>query len=300
MLSKALPADNFSRQSAQEAIIMADESSRSAWDHIRLWLAAVGIPIVLALASFWQFYLKEIWWPVTAINLTTEVTVKEAGLSAASVPEARNLEAIELVIAARNPSSSNVYLCANFWEAWGITIGGPKPNSEDSKDWPEGVSDLLDERSALATGRHYTNNQRTLVSAGTAFFDSRLHANEKISATYVFHIPRGLYDVVEVFVYLPATSRENPARPDEPALGVHYVLDADRSTFSIASVYRIRPDDTHEPVSVDAQGNLPQSDIKYYGWQISGSRVELSLWQSGPKLPPPSNTETPQTSSRSQ
>jgi hypothetical protein len=274
---------------------MADETSHGVWEHIRLWLAAVAIPVVLAGAGLWQFYLREVLWPVMAINLTADVTVKEAGLSAASIARANNLEAIELTITARNPSPNTVFLCANLWEAWGITIGGQA--SGDSKDWLGGVKDLLDKRRAPVAGKHFKNENVALVAVGTAFPDSNLRANEKISAAFVFYIPQGLYDAVAVYVNLPTTSKENSARLTESALGVHYEFDDDRSSFHIASVYRIEPDATHKVVS-DKVGNLPQSDVRYYGYQIVGSKVELSLWQSGTRPSAATNTEAPETSSR--
>lgn len=276
---------------------MAGETSQSTWDQFRLWLAAVGIPAVLAGAGLWQFYLKEVLWPVTAINLTADVTVKEAGLSAASLAGAGNLEAIELTITAGNPSPTTVFLCANLWEAWGITIGGPPPNSGDSNDWLEGVKGLLDKKRAPVVGKHYKNEKVTLVAVGTAFSDSNLRTNERISATFVFYIPQGLYDAVAVYVNLPTTSKENSARLTESALGVDYVFDDNHSSFRIASVYRLEPDGTHKVVS-DKEGNLQQRDVRYYGYQILGSNVGLSLWQSGTRAPAPANTEAPETSSR--
>jgi hypothetical protein len=270
---------------------MADEPSRSKSDGIRLWVSAVAIPIVLAVAGTWQFYLKEVWLPATAINLTAEVSVQEAGLRAATVAEAKNLEAIELVITARNPSSNTIFLCANLWEAWGVTISAPTQDSEKSKDWLDGVSELVNKRDSFVVGKHYKGDRQTLVSAGSVFQDRNLHANEKVSATFVFYVPQGLYDFIEINVSLPVTSTESPARSGEPALGVEYALSPDRSYFPIVSVYRVTSNGTHKPLPLDADGALSQSDTKYYGWQSAGARVQLSLWRSKP--PPPTTPESP-------
>jgi hypothetical protein len=236
---------------------------------------------VLAVASFWQFYLKEVWWPATAINLTTEVTAKEAGLSAAAVAAARNLEAIEVVITANNPSSSTVYLCSNLWTAWGVTVSAREVGGDKSEDWLKGVTDLINEKKPLVSGRHYNSDQKTLISAGSAFRDAYLRAKERLSSTFVFYVPQGLYDLVKVYVYLPTTSRENPARPGQPALGVNYGLNSDRSDFVIASVYRVKSDGTHEEL-LDSKRVLRESDVAYYGWQSADSTVELSLLESEP------------------
>jgi hypothetical protein len=274
---------------------MADEPSRSKLDGIRLWVSAVALPVVLGLAGYWQFYLKEVWWPATALNLTAEVSVREAGLKAAAAAEAGNLEAIELVITARNPSSNTIYLCANLWGAWGRTISAAAQDSAKSEDWLEGVTEVLNKRSPLVVGKHYNTDQATLISVGDIFTDVNLHANEKVSASFVFYVPQGLYDSIEVVVELPATSKENSARSGESALGVEYALSPDHSNFSHASIYRVASNGTHEPLARDAEGNLSQSDIKYYGWQSAVARVQLSLWQS--RSPSSARTESPETSS---
>jgi len=116
---------------------MADESSRTTLDFIRLWLNAVLIPLVLAAGGLWQFYLKEVLWPATAINLSTEVTVKAVGLSGAAPADGKNLQAIELAVSARNPSASTIYLCENYWAAWGLSITAAKDGTEANKDWPQ-------------------------------------------------------------------------------------------------------------------------------------------------------------------
>jgi hypothetical protein len=258
--------------------------------YVREWVAAVAIPVVLAILGFWQFYLKEVLWPASAINITTEVSVKEAGLSTAAEAAARNLEAIELVITARNPSANTVYLCANLWKAWGITVGMPERDIENGKDWVHGVDEQISKRSQHAAGKHYKYDQIKLVSAGSVFPDLYLRANEKVSATIVFYIPQNLYDIVEVHVVLPITSKENPVRPGEPALGVDYKLSPNRSDLEIASIYQIMPDGTHKAIPLDRNGDLPQNEVNYYGWSDAISRVELSLWQSN--LSPPTETKT--------
>ncbi len=274
---------------------MADEPSRSISESIRLWSQAVAIPLVLAVAGFWQFYLKEVWWPGAAINLTAELSVKEAGLSAAG-NGGKKLEAIELVITARNPSSSTVYLLPNYWAAWGVTVDTPQEGSEKSDDWLEGATELINNRKSLALSKHSKTVETTLVSVGPAILDYYLRPNEKVSATIVFHVPQGLYDFVEVTVWLPTTSRENPDRHGEPALGIDYKLNSDRTDFIIASVYRITSNGAHgEIISTDPQGSLPQKDIEYYNWQLASSTVELSMWQG--KSSPPTATEPPKASS---
>ena len=257
---------------------MSGAPDRKFWDSIRFWLAAVGIPVVLAVAGFWQFYLKEIWWLASAINLTTEVAVHEAGFGAAAVAKAGNLEAIELVITARNPSSSTIYLRNNYWAAWGITIGPRRQAGEQSEDWLSDATERINNKGVAAAGKYYQFEGVALVSAGPVFSDTALHANEKISATFVFYVLQHLYDLVFVNVSLPTTSRENPAQRGTSDLTFRYRPKSDRSQFEVTSVTNGR----HEEVARNKAGDLFPSDISYYGYQRAELSVELSLWRSAP------------------
>src|SRR5262249_26078481 len=158
-----------------------------------------------AVAGFWQFYLKEVLWPAAAINLTTDVTVREAGITVRAAAEARNLEAIELVITARNPSSSTVYLCTNYWAAWAAKTSASTQDTEKDEDWLEFVTKAINSRITTIGGRHYNIDQPTLVSAGSIFDDVGLRPNEKISATFIFYVPQDFYDLIMVHVELPTT-----------------------------------------------------------------------------------------------
>jgi hypothetical protein len=256
---------------------MADEPSRSIWESLRLWLTAVGIPSVLAVAGFWQFYLKEVLWPAAAINLTTEVTIKEAGIS--TNPKAKNLEAIQVVITAQNPSSSTIYLCTNYWLAYGLTIGAPK--QEKGEDWAEDLSRVINSKSGQLSGKHYIYNERILVAGGWALGDYGLNPHEKVSATYVFYIPQGRYDLLAVEVMVPTTARGSTILGS--ALKINYKWDANASTYTPASFARVNPDGTQTEIPLDANSlgfwGLPEGETRYHGLQGQGSRAHLSLWQ---------------------
>ena len=270
---------------------MADES-RSIWESIRLWLTAVGIPVVLAVAGFWQFYLKEVWWPAAAINLTTEVAIKEVGLNARPETEAKDLEAIELVITARNPSSSAVYLCSNFWLAIGETIGGSK--QEKDENWIEDMTKAINSDAWSRYGKHYVPKEGVLVAGGQAFMDLGLRPNEKTSITHIFYIQKGRYDHLEVMVLVPTTSRVNPVSGVLPAVKINWEFLANGS-FKFASMARVMPDGTQEQIPLDARGFPSERDRKYYGLQAAISKAGLSLWQN--KVSPSIKTERPEASS---
>jgi len=259
---------------------MAKEPNRSIGDTVRLWLTAVAIPIVLAVAGFWQFYLKEVLWPATAINLTTELTIKRAGHRAHS-SQSGELEAIELVVGARNPSSSTIYLLHNYWLAWGTKIG---PVQEENEDWAAGMEKTINEKRKFIVGKHYAPSNATMIAMGSAFTDDYIRPNEKITATFVFYVPEGTYDLIDVLVELPTSSRGSAVRFGRPALGVEYALTSDGS-LTMKSVYRVTSTGSREPLATDAEGNLTSEDIRHYGWQSALSSAELSLWQGETQAP---------------
>jgi hypothetical protein len=254
---------------------MADEPSRSIWESLRLWLTAVAIPGVLAVAGFWQFYLKEVLWPAAAINLTTEVIIKEAGIS--TNPEARNLEAIQVVITAQNPSSDKIYLCTNYWLAYGLTIGAPK--QEKGEDWVGDLTRVINSNSGQLPGKHYMYNEKILVAGGQALIDWGLNPHEKVSATFVFYIPQGRYDLLAVNVVVPTTARGSANGGS--ALKINYKWDANASTYTPASYARVNPDGTRTEIPFDATGSwdLPEGESRFYGLQGQSSQAQLSLWQ---------------------
>ena len=263
---------------------MAKEPNRTTAESIRLWLTAVAIPIVLAVAGFWQFYLKEVLWPATAINLTTELSIKRAGHRAHS-SRSGELEAIELMIGARNPSSNTIYLLHNYWIAWGTKID---PVQKGTENWAAGMESVINGKKKFIIGKHYNPSTSTLIAVGSAFTDDYIRPNEKITATFVFYVPERTYDLIDVLVELPTSSRGSPARQEKPALGIEYGLTSDGS-LTMNSVYRVTSTGDRVPLKTDSDGNLSSRDIRYYGWQSAVSSAELSLWQD--ETPTPAATE---------
>jgi hypothetical protein len=257
------------------------EKPRSRSETVRLWIDAIGIPVVLALLGLWQFWLKEVRWPAQApVNLTAELSVKDAGKGAFSSESSQansDLQAIELEVTARNPSSRAICLLDNLWIAYGVKISSP-----DRKDWLEAMETEINGNHQIIGGAHYGAGHPVPVAAGNVFTDSGLQPNEKIVRTFVFYVPRGSYDYVEVDVGLPTVAKERSDSPGEGAAKVTYQLRDDHSSFR-PSVSLLRTDGK-ELSAPDAK------QLKDYGFQWAISTRMLSLWE---KLPPPPGGATP-------
>ena len=117
---------------------MADELRHSIVDSILAWIRsgiAAGMTVIAGFFTYFAWYYKEVLIPSTApVNVTTELIVKEAGSKSTTSKSNEELQAIELAITAKNPSTRTVYLLPNCWFASGIKIW-PKSASEDT--WVE-------------------------------------------------------------------------------------------------------------------------------------------------------------------
>jgi hypothetical protein len=135
------------------------------------------------------------------------------------------------------------------------------------------MADQINGNHQIIAGKYYDADPPVPVATGNVFTDVGLHPGEKIVRTFVFYVPQGVYDFVEVEVRLPTTTTEIPGHPGEPIAGVEYKVRADHAGYS-SSVYRIGSNGAHEqPKDADA-GDL---DVQ---WAIS-TRM-LSLWQTAP------------------
>lgn len=280
-------------------------SKSEGWSSIISWL----IPILIAGIGVWQFYLKEIIWPSTAINITTDLSLKRAGFDEAVDNRSSELEAIELVISAYNPSSSTIFLLNNYWTASAV----PVDHTENSEEWKEGLDELINNRFSYALGKHYKKGGAVLVAGGSVFSDDYIRPNEKITATYIFYVPGDLYDLVSVFVELPTVSQMHSYKHGRPAINCLYDSKLSRKCYRATSNNRVMGaiaaaatgigstafgnfigslahagighvitngtgEDHYELVIADRYGNFSSEFIREYGWQSAVSTAELSLW----------------------
>jgi hypothetical protein len=217
--------------------------------------------------GLWQFWLKEIKWPAQApVNLTAELSIKDAGSGAMPGKAADSddgLQAIELEVTARNPSTRPIYLLNNIWVAYGIKIDSGKLK------WMDGMEVQLNGDHRIIGGKHYSTTPPVPVAVGNVFTDTGLQPNEKIVRSFVFYVPRNEYDYVEVNVGLPTTTADRPGQAGKPIAEVKYALRPDRSSYR-PIVYRIR--------SGGSQAEASEKDENDIGLQWAIATRMLSLW----------------------
>jgi len=240
---------------------MTEQAQRS---EIRDWVQAIVV-VAGVLAGIWEFVFKEILLPATApINLTTEVSVKEAGFKGPSSDKSQGqLEAIEIFVTAKNPSTRNVYLLNNCWYAQGLTIGP----DQKSKSW---INDVNNNITALRNdeGAYYAVKKSALVGAGGLFpEDQWLRPNEAISTSMIFYVPQGAFDALYVHVQMPTTAVMN---------SVEVVWAVTSENACRLRLFRKRNGSLAEEINNYAAAVADPNIV----FQIETSTRELSLWHS--------------------
>jgi hypothetical protein len=234
-----------------------------------------AVPLVAALwaalGTFWTifaWYHQEVVVPSTApVNLTTEVSLENVGSSDAVVQPGAQFDAIQLSVTANNVSSRNVYFLSNYWDAWG---GKAEFQSKgDDNEWLRDVNrneQLQAEPGQFRypmSGKYYNISKFERVARGNIFPSAYfLYPKETVSASVVFYVPKGSYDLLHVEVHIPTTEKKN-------LLQLKFLVDE----------ARMKP----KYFKIDAQGKwnevTAQADIDALPIQETQSRKQLSLWR---------------------
>jgi hypothetical protein len=243
---------------------MADEHGGGAARTVNLWVQTFAF----LLAGIWGIYVfvyQEFSKPATApINLTTQISVRPAGVRPSLTgPDGKPLLAIELEVTATNPSTRIVYILPSYWVAHGINVA-PRPLSID---WIPLANDGIRNRAIGAAGEHYGFVRTTLVASGSAIPDTELKPNESVTRSFVFYVPEGAYDLLDVESVLPSASRNH-------AMDIDWSLTADGSVQS--AVYRLDPQGGRQQIQPDQNGDYGDNSADL---QQAVSRRQLSLWR---------------------
>lgn len=198
---------------------MSDRPKSSFSEAAKNWVQSVAI-VMAGLWGVYTFVWSEIVAPQTApVNISTDIQIEDVGEVISD--DNRRLRAVQITINAVNPSSRIVYLLPNYWVAYGLTLG----SAPDTAQWTGALGDQLNQRQILHAGRHFTINGGQIVAANTAFADTSLKPNERISRTVLFYVPSDMYDFIQVEAVMPTADYENQVDVqytfDNEGLNVH-------------------------------------------------------------------------------
>lgn len=240
----------------------ADNSDSSFARTANLWVQTLAI-VVAGLWGGYVFVFQEFTKPASApINLSTEISIRPAGVNAPLSSNGAPLLAIELGVTVTNPSTRIVYLLSNYWVATGVRIG----EQTDDRTWIETANAATEQRRPISGGEHYRLQSGSVVAMGSLAPDTQLKPNESVTRSYVFYVPEGAYDMIDVQSSLPSVSRAEAAQ-------ITWTLDAETGVVS-PTVYLLEGTQRRQ---------LPPEEFNNYSdrapnLQMSESRRQLSLW----------------------
>lgn len=228
---------------------------------VNVWAQTLAI-IFAGLWGAYTFVYLEITKPAAApINLSAQVEVREAGVRTSS--DGRRLLALELEITASNPSTRTVHVLSNYWRATGMRVGSRSANV----DWMQYANQSLASRAPLTLGDDYMVTGASMVAVGSVMPDTALKPGESVSQTYVFYVPDGEFDMIDVETVVPTVSREN-------VVDITWTVTADGTltptTFRLENGQRRQLNDEEVTQAYSDPSLSLQSAI---------SRRQLSLWR---------------------
>lgn len=153
------------------------------------------------------FLYKEILLPNKApVNISLNLDLKKINVantpaSAAGQP----IIPVEMQLTATNPSSREIYLLSNVWIAHGYRA---MPSTPDAGAFGERMNDALSRRRMRPAQRYAINSAGVALAGGMLLSDTRLKPNEKVMRKLIFFVPKDTYDVIEVWISIPTTSRD--------------------------------------------------------------------------------------------
>ena len=245
----------------------------------RVAVVPVAVALWTALGTLWTifaWYHQEIVVPSTApVNLATEVTLEEVGFGGqANAEPSGQLEAIQLSVTANNVSGRNIYFLSNYWDAWAGKVEF-RSRAEDNDLWLQEantVEDLQEKSGEFHfpnSGKYYKIPTLERVAWGNLFpADYFLYPKETVSASVLFYVPRGIYDLAHVEVHIPTAEKRNSVK-------LTFLFDQETLTTKY--------------FKSDLDGNwkevVEQVDIDALPIQETQSRKQLSLWRNEAQLP---------------
>jgi|ERR1041385_63779 hypothetical protein len=234
---------------------------RSFEERLNTWVQIVGI-LIAAIWGVYTFLEKEVLIPKSApVNISINLQLKKV---ATGTGNQASLTAIEMNVAATNPSTREVHLLPSAWMAQGVRI---KPVERDEKDLlAEAAKALLQPQDSeiYTVQRHAVVENSPIVATGLLFADEGLKPTEKVARTIIFYVPKDAYDLLDVNVKMPIGE-------DVSQIKLEWTLNKDHGLEP--TFYRV--DNTGKRSRIPDSDAYADKRLKL-DWEEAGSAV--SLW----------------------
>lgn len=251
---------------------MADSQPSSFSDKFKTWVQTVAI-IIAAGWGIYAFVYKEVWVPKSApVNITLDLALQKSIVS--ETKQNKNIQplyAIEMKVAAKNPSSRTIYLLPNTFVVFGLNIDKDFNYSQNEyENFLENNVDKLENYFLGLISKHLPISNISIVVIGDLFADKCLKPGEQIAKSVIFHVPRGEYDMLQVFAYIPTCAK----RTNKFTFKYYY----NKKDGFTGELCRIAADGKFNPLKANEKGEYIDApkDLEYQ--QLSGTSSMISLW----------------------
>jgi hypothetical protein len=253
----------------------------------RAWVQTVGIIIASILAFLWgvySFIYKEIIIPKSApVNITLNLSLQKSGINVNRANgNEKPLSAIELKIAATNPSTRSIYLLPSYFIVYGGKVAKSYYLNEDK------LSDvIISSKSNYFIQKHSLIISRTVIAYGNLLNYDALYPHEVEAKTFVFHVPKGEYDIIEIYATIPSVTK------NKSGLRLEWVYDKANKQLNPKIYYKPpnywlswlfrKESEEREFAKRDDKGDLiNEGDLKLaekLEFQSASSMSMISLWE---------------------
>jgi hypothetical protein len=235
------------------------QTQRTLGETINTWMQIVAILLAGAWGVY-TFFEKEVFIPKSApVNISVNLQLKKVATGSGNQA---SLTAVEMNVAATNPSTREVHLLPSAWIAHGAHI---RPVEQDERDIVGAAANALTDSTSLYTlQRHAVPENSPIVATGLLFADAVLKPSQKVTRTIIFYVPKDAYDLLEVIGVMP--SGENVSQ-----IALEWTLNEDKDLEP--AFYRL-----------DKKGNrsrIQKSDAfadKQLKLEWTRASSEVSLW----------------------
>jgi hypothetical protein len=243
---------------------MATSPERTFAQELNTWVQTIGI-IIAALWGAYTFIYKEVMLPRSApVNITVDLQLKKIGTATSQAQDEKTpLIPVEMRISATNPSPREVYLLPTAWIAYGAKVN----ISRGSGAFATQAASVLNSSNGFYVEKHAASVGSSVVAIGSLLKDSVLKPHETATRTIVFHVPPGIYDLLDVQAIIPTLAKKGGA-------ALEWKFDKDNGLVPV--VYRVGASGERKEMEKTRDGEYSDTHLEL---QSATSMAILSLRQ---------------------
>lgn len=251
---------------------MASTKEKPKAEKILPWVQIIALffqIFAIIAAGLWAYWFTFVYKMKTVpelvpVNVLIDLKLTKTGVSLRDKKLVKKLAAIELSVAASNPSSHTTHLLPSIFIVYGYKIADSNPALSE-------IPVLTADSTYLM--KHCVLSPPTVIAWGNLFENKELKKNDElkpsevVGRTFVFYVPVDKYDVIEAHAQIP--NGKDLSGIDET------LWSPDTEYGLLLTLFRKGADGTLEPISRDSSGGYFVDPGKL---QTAHSMKMMSLW----------------------